>query len=263
MKKLFTVLLALFALIAVDVDAKGFGGGSRSSFGGSRSSTPSRSFSTPKPAPKPAYVAPAPAPAPVVNKAVPSTFSKPAVATAAVAGGAVAVAATPTTPKAVSTNAIDTKVAKSTAITAPAYKTKAEAETAYRTNLASSNKYSTATPPATRPANIPEKVTVGGSNVTVVYNQMPGGGYGYGYTDPMTHMFVSLAATHMMVDAMAMNNHGYGYGTPAYPTQHVATQPVVVQQQPANGWSVLRTIIICVFVGGVLFFIVWFIVKAE
>jgi hypothetical protein len=38
----------------------------------------------------------------------------------------------------------------------------------------------------------------------------PGGGYGYGVYDPLTHVFMALTAHQMVVNDMAMMEAGYG-----------------------------------------------------
>jgi hypothetical protein len=211
MKKYLIILLALL-FCGAEVSAKSFGGGSfRSS--GFRSSTPSYKPSAPAKtyttAPsKPSTFTQQPAapvkpvtPTPVVqvDKSKASTFTKAGVAGGAVLATGAVVATTPTTSK--TPNAIDSKLSKNTATTGKTFTSKADAESAYRSKLASQNTFTTSKAPSTRPEYIPQTVSSGGRTVNVVYHSVPGGGYGYGYYDPMTHMFMTLAATQMIMNA--------------------------------------------------------------
>jgi hypothetical protein len=117
-------------------------------------------------------------------------------------------------PKAVSNNSIDKKQAKAIASqnnnAAKTYGSKANAEKAFREKLSTSNKYTSPTPPAVRPANIPQTIVINNTSVSPSYGMLPGGHYGYGYYDPMTNMMVALAANQMMVDNAMMRQSGYG-----------------------------------------------------
>lgn len=116
--------------------------------------------------------------------------------------------------KAVSKNKLDRKQKK--ALVAKdkqafkKYKNKKEATTAYKKELASKNKYDKPTPPKERPKHIPQNVTINNQQVNVSYGGFPGGGYGYGYMDPITNAFVTLAITDMIVDSHMMRQAGYG-----------------------------------------------------
>lgn len=215
MKKYLIILLALL-FCGSEVGAKSFGGGGFRSSGfrsSSFKSTPSYKPSTPAKTYTTAPSKPStftqqsntpvktvtPTPVTQVNKGKPSTFTNTAgVVTAGAVAGTVA-ATTPTTNK--TPNAIDSKLSKNTATTGKTFASKADAETAYRSKLASQNTFTSSKAPSTRPTYIPQTVSTGGRTVNVVYHSVPGGGYGYGYYDPMTHMFMTLAATQMIVNA--------------------------------------------------------------
>ncbi len=84
------------------------------------------------------------------------------------------------------------------------------------------NKYPTkfTSEPATRPAYVPQNYTLpNGSNTTVIYNSSYGG---YGYMNPITNTFMTLALIDMMKDDRSsnyiMNQEGY------------SQQPVVVER---------------------------------
>lgn len=165
---------------------------------------------------------------------------------------------TSTKPKAVATTAMDKKLAKkysaSDKIAAQKYKSKSEATAAYQQKMASSNKYTTSTPPPTRPEYIPQSVTTGGRSVNVVYHTLPSGGYGYGYYDPVTSAFVGLTASHMIMDAHRMRAAGYGHwddhGRP------VVYRETRVVHSDGSGSGVVTFIIILIILaitGGVLY----------
>ena len=296
MKKLFTLLTALLLFIATDVAAKSygsksFGGGSKSSWGSSSKSYNSNSTSKstsgwfsskPKPAPaKPvATVKPTPTPATSAVKptTTPATSTVKPVTTATTTkstSGFTSAKTTPTTSTTSTTSktALDQKLAKKNALLSQnnaagkKYGTKASAETAYRSKMASSNKYTSSTPPATRPDYIPQTVSAGGRNVNVTYHALPGGGYGYGYMDPITHTFMTLTAAHMIADAAHMSRYGYGdydaYGRPIYHQPYVAPAPVqhtVVHHKGTSGFVIFMWILFgCVVVGGIL----WFFLKED
>ena len=194
------VLLAL-ALFAGDAGAKSFGGGSsRSSFGGSSfgSSKPSSGgsswFSSSKPT------------------------TTPTVATSNSAP--------------VKANSIDNKLAQQSATAGKTYTTKADAETAYRQKLTTQSTYTSSTPPATRPDYVPQNVNVGGHSTTVIYHSYPSGGYGYGYYDPMTHLFVNLAATQMLINANRQAEMNQMYATQQAQQAQQAQQNDAYYNQP-------------------------------
>lgn len=141
-------------------------------------------------------------------------------------------------PKSVSKNKMDKKMSKQAAVKNKAahkkYGNKKAATAAYRKKLTSGNKYTSATAPKTRPKHIPQTTTVGGKTVNVTYNSFGGGGYGYGYMDPTTGVFMALAANQMMVNSAMMSQAGYGQWN-ANGTPYVA--PVVVQRTyDPMGW---------------------------
>jgi hypothetical protein len=117
-------------------------------------------------------------------------------------------------PKAVSNNFMDKKQAKAVAsqnnVAAKTYGSKANAEKAFRDKLSASNQYNTPTPPAVQPTNIPRTIIINNTSVPSSYGMLPGGHYGYGYYDPMTHVMVALAANQMMVNNSMMRESGYG-----------------------------------------------------
>jgi hypothetical protein len=117
-------------------------------------------------------------------------------------------------PKAVASSKISNKKAKAIAsknkTAAKKYGTKANAEKAYREKLISSNHYNNPTPPSTRPASVPQSITVNHTSINTSYGMLPGGYYGYGYIDPVTHLMVALAANQMMVNDAMMMEAGYG-----------------------------------------------------
>lgn len=61
---------------------------------------------------------------------------------------------------------------------------------------------------------------------------LPGGYYGYGYMDPVTHTMVALAAHQMMVDDMRMMQAGYGQwdstGRPVVHRYSAGTEVIVI-----------------------------------
>jgi len=293
MKKLFTLLTALLLFIATDVAAKShgsksFGRGSKSSWGSSSKSygstskstsgwlsskpapAPAKSVATVKPTPAPtksvATVKPTPAPTTSVVKPTTTTVAPATNATTTKATTGFAPAKTTATTPATSTTpktALDQKLAKKNALLSQnneagkKYGTKAAAETAYRQKMASQNTYTSSTPPATRPDYIPQTVSTGGRNVNVTYHALPGGGYGYGYMDPMTNAFVTLTTAHMIADAARMNAYGYGdydaYGRPVYHQPYVAPVPAqhtVVHHEGTSGFAIFMWVLVgCAVVG--------------
>lgn len=278
----YIVLLLAMLLFAGEATAKSRSGGSFRS-----SSFKTSSFkSTPKPSPAPSNystnkvipssfkqatppppVVKAPPVTPVnVNKSQPSAFKTTTAVGAGVATGAVVSnATTPTTittntPK--TTNTIDAKLAKNTSVSGKTFASKSDAESAYRTKLASQNTYTSSREPATRPNYVPNNVSVGGRNVNVVYHQT-GSGYGYGYYDPMTHAFIALAATQMMVNAShqaeidAMYYREVRIREAQIQQAQLASQPVVVHQpthQPSSSssivlWIIIGILVLCIIIG--------------
>lgn len=198
---IFSLCVLLLIGSSSEIFSARYGGGSsfRSSGSSFRSTSSGSSFrsSTPKPASAPRMTT------------SPSTFkSTPAVAPKPTSSVSVK-------PKAVSTSKIDTKKSKVMASqnkqSAQKYGTKANAEKAYREKLISSNKYNSPNPPTTRPANIPSNVTVNNVSVGTTYGMLPGGGYGYGYYDPVSHMFMALAMNQMLVNDAMMMESGSGH----------------------------------------------------
>jgi hypothetical protein len=154
---------------------------------------------------------------------------------------------TATKPKAVSTSKISKKKAKAYAsqnkAAAKKYGTKKKAESAYREKLASKNKYNSPTPPSTRPDYVPQSVTINNTHVNTSYGMLPGGYYGYGYMDPITHTMVALAAHHMMVDDMRMMQAGYG--------QWDSTgRPIIYRS--STGAIVIGVIVLLVIIGVII-----------
>lgn len=166
-----------------------------------------------------------------------------------VAAGAVT-AATVGTAHAVTGN--DAKIAQNTATSGKTYATKADADAAYRAKLAKTT-YNTATAPATRPTYIPQRVHVGSSDVDVVYSRRSDGSYGYGYYDPTTHMFLTLAATQMVINAQHQAEIDRMYATPT-----VVSRPAVVTQTTNSGETSPLTVVLIVL--GLVVFLVGVIV---
>lgn len=281
----YIVLLLALLVFAGEVSAKKFGGSSfkSSSFKSSFTSKPSSSFkstpsyntnkatpssfktSTPPPTNTAVKSTPVTTTSPAVpvqvNKSQPSSFKTTAAVGTAVGTGAVvgAIATTPTTntPNSKATNSIDAKLAKNTAVSGKSFTSKADAESAYRAKLTSQNTYTSSKAPSVRPSYVPQSVNVGGRSTTVIYHSLPSGGYGYGYYDPMTHLFVSLAATHMILDAhrQAEIDNMYYQDMQLRQAQmrqaQLANQPVVVTQ-PATTSSGHWWIWVMVIIGVVL-----------
>jgi hypothetical protein len=104
--------------------------------------------------------------------------------------------------------------------------TKAQADEAYRQSLVVKTQYTSATPPATKPDYVPNDIQVSGHPVHVTYNHYSSGGYGYGYYDPTSHLFVTLAATHMILNAQREAELDHMYN------QQIAAQQYQQQEQP-------------------------------
>lgn len=157
-----------------------------------------------------------------------------------------------TASRSTSTNRNDRAMARQNARTNNAasqrYGSRTNASAAYSRQLASRNSYTSATAPTTRPRHIPATTSVGGRNVNVSYNVLPGGGYGYGYISPTTGLFVALAANQMYVNNAMLASAGYGsYNANGQP------QTVVYRDGPGAGFIILM--IILVF--GVIGIIAW------
>ena len=111
--------------------------------------------------------------------------------------------------------------------------TKAVKATAHKKNTS----YTSSTPPKIRPASVPKTVTRNGRQTTVVYHQVSGGGYGYGYIDPLTNMFMTLAVADMIANTRTVDR--YEQQT-YYPPQ---------TKSPKNDFSIfffITTVILCV-----------------
>lgn len=135
--------------------------------------------------------------------------------------------------KAVSKNKLDRKQQKMQApkdnAAAKKYGNKKTASKAYKEKLASSNKYDSPTAPSKRPESIPQNVTINNTSINTSYGMFGGGGYGYGYMDPMTHLFIAVAANQMMVDSHRMRMAGYGnWGAGGQPIVYTPTSPLAV-----------------------------------
>lgn len=195
-RRIVVVFLAVLMFVgSADILAKR-GGSSRSS---TRSSTKSTK-SVFKPKPKPAKKVVAPKKTRTDNK---STIKKVA-------------PSTKQKPKAVSKNKMDRKQTKAmkskNAAAGKKYGNKANAAKAYKADMAKKHtQYRSSTPPKTRPASVPQSVNVGGASRNVTYVSLGGGMYGYGYMDPVTSMYVALAANQMVANDMALRNAGYGH----------------------------------------------------
>ncbi len=126
------------------------------------------------------------------------------------------------------------------------YKDKKAATKTYKSDLAKKNNYTSSTPPKERPKHIPSTVkTSTGKTVNVTYNNYGSGGYGYGYYNS-TGLFVQLAATAMIVDAMQMRHAGYGHWD-----RQPYVAPRVVHHQPVHSESsntgiIVLLIVVCV-----------------
>lgn len=133
--------------------------------------------------------------------------------------------ATSKKPKAVSSNKMNraqTKAMKSkNQAAAKKHGNKANATKAYKGDMAKKHtSYKSSTPPATRPASVPRTVVVvaGQPGYNVGYHPFGGGMFGYGYMDPLTGLYVRLAASQMIANDMALQSAGYGhYGTNGAP----------------------------------------------
>lgn len=127
------------------------------------------------------------------------------------------------------------------------YGNKKNAESAFREKMSNQNKYNSSTPPTKRPDYVPQNVTINNTHVSTSYGMLPGGGYGYGYMDPTTHLFCALAAHHMMVNDAMLMNYGYGsYGVNGQPIMISTGASVVTILFWIIGSIVLLVIIIVI-----------------
>jgi len=154
-------------------------------------------------------------------------------------------------PKAVSKNKLDQKQQKMLASkdkeAFKKYSNKSQATDAYKESLAKNSTYTNSTAPTQRPSHIPEKITQNGQPVNVTYNVLPGGGYGYGYMDPVTMAFIALTPRYYVVDPYAMRSAGYGQwdasGRPVI-TRVGPSSPLL--PPPPPGWIVFWIVIIII-----------------
>lgn len=215
-RRSLSVIAIVLAILGTDAIARGSFSSSRSSSFSSRSSSRSSSWGS-------------------RTTSKPSTISK--------------TTSTSSKSKAISKSKVDSKQTKAVVsrdnAAAKKYGNKKAATAAYQQNLVKKNTYTSATPPATRPAYIPKTTTVGGRNVDVTYHVLPGGGYGYGYMDPVSGTFMALAANQMMVDAAMMRSAGYGhYDAMGNPIVH---RQAAVVHHPASAST--GVIIFMIFLG--------------
>ena len=212
---------ALFAIMALFVASETFSKGSRSS--SSSRSTPSKSssWSSKKSTPS--------------KKATPSkTWGSKKSKNASTLKKS-----TSTKPKAIAPKTkAEKKLAKKFAGTDKA------AATAYRQKMAAStpNKYTSATAPTQRPSHIPQTVLIGGSSLHTSYAMFPGGGYGYGYIDPMTATFIALQPRYYHVDPYQMRAAGYG-------NWDASGRPIVYRTTPVGLYIFLGIVLVCA-IGG-------------
>jgi hypothetical protein len=130
-------------------------------------------------------------------------------------------------------------------VAATKYGSKATAEKAFREKMATSNSYTSATPPATRPTSVPQSITVNNTSINTSYDRLPGGGYGYGYYDPTSHLFMALAVNQMIVNDAMMAESGYGrWGHDGRPVQTSGAGIVLLW---FFGFLVIVTVIVIVY----------------
>lgn len=148
-------------------------------------------------------------------------------------------------PKAVARSKVAKKKQKALAqknnAAAKKYGNKKNAEKAFREKMSSQNKYTSSTPPSKRPDYVPQNVTINNTHVSTSYGMLPGGGYGYGYMDPTTHMFCALAAHQMIVNDAMLMNHGYGSYGPG-------GQPVMMSTGASIAMIIIWIIVACVVI---------------
>jgi hypothetical protein len=232
--KNFLFILSVAFIVAVPSELLSRGGSSSSSSRSSSSFSSSSSSSYSKPSNSSSFSSSNKYSSP--NTSISKTAIVGSAVTGAVVGTAIASSSTPSNnntrsvsqsstikstptqsfaskPRAVSNSTMDKKQAKAIAsqnnVAAKTYGSKANAEKAFRDKLSASNDYTSPTPPAVRPTNIPQTVVINNTSVSSSYGMLPGGHYGYGYYDPMTHVMVALAANQMMVDNAMMRQSGY------------------------------------------------------
>lgn len=237
MKKLIT-LITIISLVGIcDIFAKSYGG-SRS-FSSSRSSSSSKSFSSSKSTKS--FSSKKATPAQKKATAAKQAAQKKATAAKQKARAEKKAAKKKAVAKSKMDKKLNKKMASTDKAAASKYGTKAKAESEYKSKLVSGNKYTSATAPTTRPTHIPQNVMVGGTRYNSVYGGYPGGGYGYGYYDPMG-LFIAMTASQMMVDAHQMRMAGYG-------RWDASGQPIVYRPAPV-GWYVFIGILIVAMIGG-------------
>lgn len=278
MARFLSLLVALFLLIQANPTfAKSYG--SKSSFSSFKSS---KSWSTSTAKPSSGYSKPSTYAAPASSQpksssipsatdkttkswgAAPTTTKPSSVTNTSTKTFGTSTVTTPSTNTSVKLTAADREQTKKTILynkdktAASKYTSKKQAELAYRQSLISKNKYTSATPPSTRPTYVPSSVTVSGRPTTVIYHSVPGGGYGYGYMDPLTHAFVTLAVADMIMDAHEMRNAGYGNwdanGRAIVAAPPVYQQPVVPQESHVG--AIILGVIAVIIIIGILIFIV-------
>lgn len=219
MKNYIILILALLCF-SIEANAK-FGGGSFG--GGSRSfsSRPITSFSSSKPSALPSFS----------TSKTTSSFG------------------------ATKSNAVDSKMAQGSATAGRGFQSKADAESAYRSKLATQSTYTSPTHPTVQPSYVPHTVVNNGHTVNVIYHQMPGGGYGYGYYNTMTNAFVALAATEMVLDAQRQSEVNAMYAQQLRQEANQYPQPPP-QDDESNVWIIVLMSIV-VIVAGIAIFAKW------
>ena len=132
-------------------------------------------------------------------------------------------------------------LAKKNASAASKYGNKSAATNAYKQKLESQNKYTSSTPPSTRPTYIPNTFLVGGTSYSPIYG-MHGGSYMYGYHDAFG-MFHPIPRTAYIVDDYDMMSRGYGaWGANGQP----------IHTAPTNKFDVIILLIIFGSIVGVI-----------
>jgi len=222
MKKLWIMISVMLLIFSADIFAKRGGG---SSF---RSSSRSSSFSKKSSGSRRSSSA--------FKKKSPAQVKKDKAATAK--RKAVTVKKKKTEEKAKLDKKLNKQMASKDKAASKKYGTKKKAEQSYKADLAKKNKYDSKEPPAKRPDNIPQQVTVNNTNINTSYGAFPGGGYGYGYMNPMTNMFIAMAVTDMIVDSHRMRAAGYGHWNDS-------GQPIVYR---SSAWGFLMFFLILIAV---------------
>ena len=231
MKNFFHIVLCFIIFISSSsILARGSSSRSSSSRSSSRRSTfSSKPTSIPTPPSKPTSTVKPTSTTPAPTVTTPSrATTKPSTITKK--------PTTTTKSKAVSTSKLtkakQKAMAQSNNESAKKYGTKANAEKAFREKMANSNKFTSSTPPSTKPDYVPQNVTINNTSVNTRYDRFSDGSYGYGYYDPMTHMFMALAVNQMIVDDMVLRNHGYGVynenGRPVHVSTGMSTGSAII-----------------------------------